>query len=129
MHKLFWIVGLLFLVSGCSNTDSLLDVSALPEGNVEQGAILFTQSIKGAPACSTCHMLTSEQLVGPGLVDYSERAATEVDGLSAEEYSYNSILHPANHIVSGYSNLMYAQYASKLTNQELADIIAYLLTF
>lgn len=127
MRQLFWIVGLVLLVSACTNANQLADVDSLPEGDAEQGAELFTQRINGAPACASCHM-TNVQDVGPSLAGYSQRAATSVEGLSAEGYTYNSILHPASHIVDGYSNLMYQQFGNKLTNQALADIMAYLLT-
>jgi cytochrome c553 len=128
MHKFICFVGLLLLMSSCSNTDSLADVDSLPVGNAEQGAVLFAESINGAPACATCHHVTDEPFVGPALAGYGQRAATEVEGLSAEVYTYESIVRPASHIVNGYANVMYPQYASKLTNQALADIIAYLLT-
>jgi cytochrome c553 len=128
MQKLVWLVGLLLLVSSCSNANSLADVDALPAGNAEQGAVLFAESINGAPACASCHHVTDEPLVGPGMAGYSQRAATTVEGLSAAEYTYDSIVRPSNHIVNGYANLMYAQYTSKLTNQALADLITYLLT-
>ena len=127
MQKLVWLVGLL-LISGCSNANSIADVDSLPEGNAEQGAVLFAESINGAPTCATCHHVTDEPFVGPALAGYSQRAATTVEGLSAVEYTYNSIVRPASHIVNGYANVMYPQYASKLSNQALADIIAYLLT-
>jgi cytochrome c2 len=129
MQRFFWIVGLLLFVSACtSNATPLADVGSLPEGDIERGAELFIQRIKGAPSCAGCHTLTDVQEVGPGLAGYSQRAVTRVDGLSAEEYTYNSILQPSSYVVDGYSNLMYQQFRNKLNNQALADIIAYLLT-
>lgn len=100
----------------------------LPAGNAESGARLFSQSINGAPACSSCHTLDGTSLTGPSLQGYAERAATRVSGISAEEYTYTSIVQPPAHIVSGFGNLMYNQYGQRLSAQQLADLIAYLLT-
>ncbi|MDQ7027065.1 MAG: cytochrome c [Anaerolineae bacterium] len=129
MQNLFWIVGLLLFISACtSNATPLADVDSLPTGDAQRGAELFTQRINGAPSCASCHTLTDVQAAGPGLAGYSQRVATRVEGLSALDYTYNSILHPSSYIVDGYSNLMYQQFRNKLNNQALADIIAYLLT-
>ena len=37
-------------------------------------------------------------------------------------------LRPGQHLVAGYSNLMYADYEDSLQAADLADLIAYLLT-
>jgi cytochrome c553 len=126
MQRWFWILGLILLMAGCSQTE--IDFASLPAGNAEAGAALFDQAIKGAPTCVSCHMLTDEILVGPGFAGLSERAATRIDTQSAEEYIFNSILHPSRYIVEGYSNLMYSEYGSRLSAQQVADLIAYLLT-
>lgn len=100
----------------------------LPPGNAEHGAELFTQSINGAPPCNTCHLTDDTTLVGPGLKGYAARAATRVEGQNAEQYTEESITHPASFVVSGFPNAMYNQYASKLSPQDIADLMAYLLT-
>jgi cytochrome c553 len=100
----------------------------LPPGNADHGAELFTQSINGAPPCNTCHVTDDTTLVGPGLKGYSERAATRVEGQDAEQYTEESITRPAGFVVSGFPNAMYNQYASKLSPQDIADLMAYLLT-
>lgn len=117
----------LFALAAC-NSSSLPTIQDLPEGDAARGEILFHEGINGAPACSSCHHTNSETLVGPGLQGVSERASTRVEGLSAKEYILTSILQPANFVVSGFSNLMYTGYHSKLSSQNLADLIAYLLT-
>lgn len=101
---------------------------ALPPGDASSGAALFTEAIGGAPACSTCHTLDDSKLVGPGLQGYAERAINRVDGQSAEEYTHTSISQPAAYIVEGFSNTMFPQYGQRLTPQQTADLIAYLLT-
>jgi cytochrome c553 len=100
----------------------------LPPGNAEHGAELFTQSINGAPPCSTCHQTDDTTLVGPGMKGYAERAGSRIEGQDAEKYTEESITHPASFVVSGFPNAMYNQYASNLSPQDTADLIAYLLT-
>jgi mono/diheme cytochrome c family protein len=86
-------------------------------------------------ACSTCHNPESEQrLIGPGLKDISIRAATRVEGESAVVYLRNSILHPNDFIVPEDAggpyppNLMPQIYSEVWSEQQVNDIIAYLLT-
>lgn len=85
--------------------------------------------------CSTCHNVASnERLVGPGLLGLGARAATRVEGLSAEEYLHQSILEPNAHItvIDGEPpyppNLMPQVYQQIFSEAQLADLIAYLMT-
>jgi mono/diheme cytochrome c family protein len=115
------------LATACSSSQDSTSAD-LPAGDAARGAALFSQSVNGAPACSTCHTLDETTLVGPGMQGYGERAGSRIEGQSAEEYTYNSITQPAAHIVSGFSNTMYTQYGRQLSPQQTADLIAYLLT-
>jgi cytochrome c2 len=90
--------------------------------------VLFAQSIKGAPACKTCHTLDGTQSNGPSMQGYAARAATRVADEDAATYTTNSIKRPVAFIVSGYANIMYNQYRQLLSPQEIADLVAYLLT-
>lgn len=85
--------------------------------------------------CSTCHNANSaDRLVGPGLQGVSSRAATSVSGLTAEEYLRESIINPNAHIavIPGdqpyVANLMPQVYGQIFSEQEINDLIAYLLT-
>ncbi len=100
----------------------------LPPGDATQGGQLFTQSVNGAPACSTCHTLDGSTLVGPSMQGYATRAATRIAGMSASDYTRASITQPSAFVVSGFGNLMYTQYAKQISPQQIADLIAYLLT-
>ncbi len=127
----FWfmsgLVILLFLLTACGGAAN--DPAAtLPPGDASRGAQLFTQSINGAPPCSTCHSLDGSALVGPSMQGYAERVASHAQGKSPEDYTRTSIVSPAAYIVDGYSNLMFGQYAQKLSPQQISDLIAYLLT-
>lgn len=127
MRFLVIILCCLLMVSACQSTEPV-EVSELPEGDAARGAELFQQVINGAPSCSTCHRITDEASTGPGLAGFSEVAGERVPGTSAFDYTHQSIIQPARYIVSGYSNLMYSGYATRLSGQQIADLIAYLLT-
>lgn len=116
------------LWAGCAPGDLPYSLNDLPTGDPVRGAALFTQSLGGAPACVSCHSLDGGASAGPTLEGYGAVAATRVKGQSAEEYTFYSILRPAKHIVRGYSNVMPANYAKSLSAQDVADLIAYLLT-
>lgn len=117
--------------AGCTPSASLPEqFETLPEGNAGSGAALFNQSINGAPTCVSCHVVDQAEnggLIGPSLQGYGDIAANRVDGQTAEEYTFYSIVRPAQHIVDGYSNAMYIRYNSALSQQQIADLIAYML--
>jgi cytochrome c553 len=125
------LVGLIasFVLAACAPAAEALDSQTpLPRGDVARGAALFTQSINGAPACSGCHALDATTLVGPGMEGYGARAGSRVSGMSAEQYTLDSILRPASHLVPNFSNLMYNDFASKLSAQDIADLVAFSLS-
>jgi cytochrome c553 len=117
-------IGLITCACGAQETPS---ASSLPQGNASEGELLFSQTISGAPACSTCHSQDGSTLVGPTIQGYGEHAGTQISGVSAEDYTYASIIQPPAYIVSGFSNTMYSQYAQRLSSQQIADLIAFLL--
>ena len=103
--------------------------AALPAGDAERGAALFNEGANGAPACTTCHTLDGTVLVGPSLQNFPTIAPVADAGApSLAEYAFNSITQPGTFVVSGFGNTMYAQYARQLSSQQMADLIAYLLT-
>ncbi len=51
-----------------------------------------------------------------------------MDDQSAEEYTFYSILRPSKYLVQGFSNVMPSNYEEKLSQQETADLITYMLT-
>ena len=124
-----WFVLIIFTclaLAGCSSTPDTAD--NLPTGDAARGAALFTQSINGAPPCTQCHTLDDSTLIGPSLHGFASRGGARLDGVSAREYAFRSITRPASYLVSGFGNLMYNQYAQRLSTQQIADLIAYLLT-
>ncbi|MEL6525267.1 MAG: c-type cytochrome [Chloroflexota bacterium] len=89
------------------------------------GETLFNSGV----TCTSCHLVESEDsLVGPGLLDIPQRAETRVEDEIAERYLYNAIILPNDHVVEGYPAAMYASYPDDYTEEEIYDIVAYLMT-
>lgn len=103
-------------------------------GDAARGEALFSFISDGVVACSTCHTIEESLLFnpsrtsGPALNGIAERAAERIPGMSAEDYLRQSIVDPHSYVVEGYDDLMFADYGRFLDEQELADLIAYLLT-
>ena len=113
-------------LAGCGG-DSGLTFSQLPPGDPANGEALFTRQVNGTPACNSCHTVDGSPLSGPTLQGLGARAGNQVAGLGSGDYVLQSITQPAAHLVPGFSNLMYGQYGERLTGQQLADVIAYVL--
>ncbi|GAB4511111.1 MAG: hypothetical protein OHK0046_08750 [Anaerolineae bacterium] len=122
------LIMLAMILAACQqNPASTIAYSEIPaEGDAARGAEIFNQVINLAPACSSCH--NDSAVAAPVLDGYSAVAGTRVEGQDAREYTFYAIAEPGRHIVSGYGNAMYNQYDEKLTGQQLADLIAYLLS-
>ncbi len=107
-------------------------------GDPDQGEILFLNGKDAAPACVTCHILDEDRiLIGPSMVGLAARAATRVEGQTAEDYLRSSILHPNDFLVpntdtnvfaAGGNSLMFQQYADFLSEEDVNNLVAYLLT-
>ncbi len=107
------------------------DVAAV--GDAANGERLFSQATIGAnnaPGCITCHSLEPNVvIVGPSQAGLATRAETRVAGMSAADYIHQSIVEPNAHIVEGFAEgLMYQNYGTDLTEQEINDLVAYTLT-
>jgi cytochrome c553 len=102
-------------------------------GDPVAGEKLFkqTQELAGAPTCATCHVLAPGEpaVVGPNLSGIATVAGQRVEGQSAEVYLYTSITDPYAYVVQGYqSSIMVRNYADYLTEQQINDMVAFLMT-
>lgn len=122
------IVLFVLIVAACTPTAPGLTPADLPTGDAAQGSALFNASINNTPTCVSCHALDGTRGRGPGLAGYADRAASAVRDQDAAAYTLASIIDPSAHLVSGFSNIMYREYAAALSPQQIADLIAYLLT-
>jgi len=114
----------------------------LPAGDATRGAALAK-----AKACTVCHVdmpvgpswLAAASPDGKGIGTRAEERLTDPNykgqATTAEEYLLESIILPSAYIVPGASyasatgqSLMAATFPDTLTKQEVADMIAYMLT-
>jgi cytochrome c551/c552 len=104
---------------------------AAASGDAAAGESLYSQSLIGTQAgCMTCHSLEPDVvMVGPSMANIGAEAASRVSGQGAEEYLRQSILEPNAYIVEGFGQgLMPGGYGDELSEEQLNDLIAYLLT-
>jgi mono/diheme cytochrome c family protein len=108
----------------------------LPPGDAEEGRTLAASAQAG---CSACHELAE---VGPGwkgsgsMPGIGTRAGQRITALdytgtaaNPTEYLLESIVNSSAYVVEGYpDSLMPQDYGQRLTKQQAADLIAYMLT-
>ncbi|MBM4425377.1 MAG: c-type cytochrome [Chloroflexi bacterium] len=100
----------------------------LPAGDAARGDKLFNGQ-EGTYGCFGCHSLAAGEVkVGPSLAGIAGTAASRVEGYAAEKYIRESIVSPSAHLVEGFQDLMPKTFAQSMTKQDLADLIAYLMT-
>jgi cytochrome c2 len=79
--------------------------------------------------CATCHALVPDTIIiGPSLFGVATRAATRVEGQSAEEYIQRSILRPGDYVVDGYKNVMVTNFSLEMTSEDMNALVAFLMT-
>jgi len=129
-------------------TAQLVEVPTAPSGP-PVGADITKELPTGDPAngealslslgCQACHVTTPTGPAWPPSGDQpgiGERAATRIaqpdytgKAATPEQYLFESIAQPNAFIVSGFAEgVMPGNYAETLTDQDMADLIAYLLT-
>jgi mono/diheme cytochrome c family protein len=106
----------------------------LPEGDAANGPDLYQSN-----GCNACHGDPAGDpalaVVGPWLGNIGNDAGDRVPGQSAEQYIYESILNPDAFIAAECPNgpcaepsVMRKDYGNVLSEQDMADLIAYYLT-
>ena len=108
--------------------------TALPQGNADNGKNLFT-----AQGCAACHSLKpGEKIVGPSLAGIATRAGDTIKAAdykgkatTGELYIRESIVQTGAYVVPGYPDgVMPKDFGTaKLSAQDFADLIAFLLTY
>jgi len=127
--RIFWIAVFtsVCLVACNNNPPSVIPYSEIPpEGDPVRGEQLFNQQVNIAPTCVSCHNADSN--ASPSLDGYGDIAGTRVEGETAHEYTFYAIAEPGRYLVPNYGNAMYNQYDELLEPQDIADLIAYLLS-
>jgi mono/diheme cytochrome c family protein len=112
------------------------DTSRFPSqalmGDPVHGQAIFDDGLNGAPACINCHGINAVGRVGfalgPGLKGIADIAGERIEGLSAQVYIEDSIRYPNDFITPGFRGIMYGNFAEDYSDQDIADLIAYLMT-
>ena len=104
-------------------------------GDAAQGEELYNRATlgkKSAEGCVSCHNFDETQgdeTDAPYTAGTATKAETRVPGFSAEEYIIESIVNPDAYVVEGFNaGDMYQTWAEDLSEQEMADLVAYLVT-
>ncbi len=104
--------------------DSYMDIvnPLLENAHPERGAELIETY-----GCSACHAGEAADIVAPSHQGLAVRAVERVPPLTAAAYIYEAIIYPPAHIADDYPASMPPNYATLIPDDELGDIIAYLL--
>lgn len=102
-------------------------------GDVAAGEELFFTGLDGIPhdfPCATCHSLDGTEIPGgPSLQGISDVAGDRIEGLSDIEYLRQSLTDPnAFRADDDSTDSMPYQYADVLTEQQVSNLVAFLLT-
>lgn len=134
LFYLFTLAILLIFMSACSVLPVLLDRQSASEpalvGDAERGENIFKIGINESPPCSTCHQSSESSYslgIAPSLIGVSERAGQRIEGVPAEEYLRKSILDPQSFVVPGFNIDMFRDYREYFNEQDIADLIAFLM--
>ena len=95
------------------------------------GEALFKQATHNdAPGCLACHSLEADVvLVGPSLAGITQRTTDRQPEREITAYLRESIVSPDAYIVDGYTpSVMYQQYEDLLTDDQIDDLVAFMLT-
>ncbi len=100
-------------------------------GDIAAGEQLFNTTIDEMPlprACSLCHSLDGVDGRAPTLAGISGNAGGRVEGLSAVDYLRQSIADPAAFKAGDWPAVMPGTYSDVLSEEEIDNLIAFLLT-
>ena len=88
------------------------------------------QELYVSMGCQGCHSLDDPDtiLAGPYQGDLHETAGTRVEGLTAEEYVYQSIVAPNEYIVDGYvAGVMPQTFSEQMSEAEIRGLVDWML--
>jgi mono/diheme cytochrome c family protein len=106
------------------------DLVALFPGDAARGQAIAAGSEVIGVNCVSCHLLDNSALaVAPSWGNMANVAITRKPSLGPAAYLYESIVAPNAYMVSGYAvNIMPQNYDALMTDQDLMDLVTYLLT-
>jgi cytochrome c551/c552 len=125
------------------DTEVTAEVTSAPRpGNAFLGNLLFNNGIgnPNVPACSSCHLVDLPDVkVGPSLQNIAIHAIAHANEHHVDLWTFlrTSIVDPNNDIMEAVPpavfavnevSLMYQNYSKDLTETQINDIVAYLMT-
>jgi cytochrome c2 len=112
-----------------------------PGSDPARGKVLFEQGTgnPAVPTCITCHYADKNEVkVGPSLAGIGVHGAmhAQEEGEDLVTFLHSSIVDPNEHIMTDSTHvfgangvsMMYQNYGKDLTEQQINDLIAYLMT-
>ena len=118
------IIVLSLLLAVCSVTTN-------PQGDPARGEQLFNTKLEGGNenhACSDCHSLDGAQESAPTFMGISQHSLEMTEGMEIQEYLRQSIVEPGAHRAGYFPNEMPTVYGEVLNEQQVNDLIEFLLT-
>ena len=128
------LLAVLLVVAACGDGQADTTAQAAAVGDPERGRQIWDDGggVLSGGGCSECHSLDGSEKVAssraPTFQGISEQAGDRVPGLSAEEYLRESIVDPAAYIVEGYSDFMPKGFRILLSEEDIDNLVAFLLT-
>jgi len=131
------VVGAFFVIAfAASSAQSAQDLSVTPiaEAYMDIVTPLLANAdpvrgeklVKETYECYACHIAGSGNLA-PAFEGLGAIAAERRAPMKAEAYLYEAIVYPTVHVVEGYAASMPANYETRISDEEMGDILAYLL--
>jgi nitric oxide reductase subunit C len=113
--------------------------AAVAGGNADNGKKLFNEPViasAGSPGCVTCHSLEKgKTLIGPSMAGIATEAAADIKkadykgtAKTVEEFLKESIVSPDVMVTQGFQPGIMPKTYTKLSAQEVNDLVAYLMT-
>ena len=128
------LLAVLLVVAACGDGQADTTAQTAAVGDPERGRQIWEDGggVVGEGGCSNCHSLDGSEKVAsfqaPTFQGISGQAGDRVPGLSAEEYLRESIVDPAAYIVEGYSDFMPKGLRILLSEEDIDNLVAFLLT-
>ncbi|MCX6027778.1 MAG: c-type cytochrome [Chloroflexi bacterium] len=138
-RTLFTLLVVTLLLAACGGSQPAPAGNA-SAGNADNGKALFAKATigkAGAPGCATCHSVEKDKkIVGPSQYGIATDAAATVKekdykgtAKTAAEWLRESIVSPNVDVAEGFTpGIMPQNYGKDLSEQEINDLVAYLLT-
>ena len=127
-------IGLAITLAACGGEPT---VDPLEIGDPERGSEIHETGAgligrDSGIGCSACHSLDGSVgkgvTQGPSFQGISERAGDRVPELSAVEYLRQSIVDPSAYVVEGFGDNMPKSFRLFLSEEDIDDLVAFLLT-